>query len=135
MFGVAGWAGDLMRRAADAPNGVMEYLIVATIEQLRQHGDKLISLGLAPLADVEPENPQAILSLEKGIELIYERFNTVYHYKSLHAFKLKFVPRWESRFLTYPGLPTLPRVVYALVNAQMPQFTLGEIGKLVRHAE
>jgi len=134
MYGQRGWAGDFMRRAADAPNGIMEYLIVATIERLRERGDQVLSLGLAPLANVEPENPQAVLSLEKGIALIYERFNTAYHYRSLHQFKKKFVPRWESRYLAYPSLATLPRIVYALVNAQMPHFSLSEIAKLVRQS-
>jgi len=132
MYGVRGWAGDLMRRVSDAPGGVMDYLIVSTINQLRERGDQVISLGLAPLANVESENPDAILSLEKGLELIYERFNTVYHFKSLHDFKQKFSPRWESRYLICPGLATLPRVVYALVNAQMPHFGLSELAKLVR---
>lgn len=134
MYGVRGWAGDFMRRAVDAPNGVMEYLIVSTINRLRERGDKVMSLGLAPLANMEPEDPEAVLSLENGIELVYERFNTIYHYKSLHLFKRKFVPRWESRYLVYPGLVILPRVVYALVNAQMPNFSLSELTKLVRSA-
>ncbi|MBM4431444.1 MAG: DUF2156 domain-containing protein [Chloroflexi bacterium] len=132
MYGVRGWAGDFMRRAAHAPNGVMEYLIVATIEEMRQRGDQVLSLGLAPLANIEPENPQAVLSLEKGLELVYERFNSAYHYKSLHQFKEKFVPRWESRYLIYPNLTALPRVVLALLNAQLPNFSLSEIARLVR---
>ncbi len=132
MCGVRGWAGDFMRRVSDAPGGVMDYLIVSTINQLRERGDQVISLGLAPLANVESENPDAMLSLEKGLELIYERFNTVYHFKSLHHFKQKFVPRWEGRYLIYPGLGTLPRVVYALANAQMSNFGLSELAKLVR---
>ena len=39
---------------------------------------------------------------------------------------------WESRYLIYPGLAVLPRVVYAVVNAQMRDFGLSDLAKLVR---
>jgi len=132
MYGARGWVVDFMRRASDAPNGAMEYVMVETINCLRQRGDQVISLGLAPLANVEADETEAVLSLEKGIELIYRRFNTAYGFKSLHDFKKKFAPRWESRYLAYRGLAVLPRVGYALVNAQLPNFSLNDIAKLVR---
>ena len=132
MFGVGGWTADFMRRARDAENGMMEYLVVSTIEALRQRGATLLSLGLAPLANTSPATSEAVLSLERGIELVYERFNTAYRFKSLQQFKAKFAPRWESRYLVYPGLAALPRVGFALLNAQMPNFSLAELARLVR---
>ncbi|MGD0575867.1 MAG: phosphatidylglycerol lysyltransferase domain-containing protein [Anaerolineales bacterium] len=50
-------------------------------------------------------------SLDRAIELIYNRFDTIYGFKSPHQFKQKFDPRWENRYLVFPGLPALPRVV------------------------
>ena len=132
MYAVRGWVVDFMRRTSDAPNGAMEYTLAETINRLQARGDQVVSLGLAPLANAEADASEAILSLEKGIELIYNRFNTAYGWKSLHDFKKKFDPRWESRYLIYPGLAVLPRVAYALVNAQMPNFSLNDMAKLVR---
>jgi len=132
MYAARGWAVDFMRRAHDAPNGAMEYTMTETILRLQARGDQVVSLGLAPLANVEADAAEDILSLEKGIELIYRRFNTAYGFKSLHDFKKKFDPRWESRYLIYPGVTVLPRVAYALVNAQMPNFSLSDMAKLVR---
>jgi phosphatidylglycerol lysyltransferase len=132
MYAARGWAVDFMRRASDAPNGAIEYAMTETILRLQARGDQVVSLGLAPLANVEANAAEAILSLEKGIELIYRRFNTAYGFKSLHDFKKKFDPRWESRYLIYPGVTVLPRVAYALVNAQMPHFSLSDMAKLVR---
>jgi len=132
MYAARGWVVDFMRRASDAPNGAMEYAITETLNRLQARGDQVVSLGLAPLANAEADASEAILSLEKGIELIYNRFNTAYGWKSLHDFKKKFDPRWESRYLIYPGLAVLPRVAYALVNAQMPNFSLNDMAKLVR---
>jgi lysylphosphatidylglycerol synthetase-like protein (DUF2156 family) len=134
IFACRGWALDLMRRSDSAPNGTIEFLIVQTLERLRQRGDELMSLGLAPLANTSGSSSEAVRSLDRAIELIYNRFDTIYGFKSLHQFKQKFGPRWENRYLVYPGLPTLPRVAYALIDAQLPGFSLGELTKLVRPA-
>jgi phosphatidylglycerol lysyltransferase len=123
-----------MRRSPSAPNGTVEFLILETLERLRARGDAEVSLGLAPLANTSGPSSEAVRSLDRAIELIYNRFDTIYGFKSLHQFKQKFGPRWENRYLVFPGLQTLPRVVYALINAQMPHFSLGELTKLVRPA-
>lgn len=135
MFARRGWSLDLMRRSNSAPNGTIEFLILQTLERLRERGDQVVSLGLAPLANTSGPSSEAVRSLDRAIELIYNRFDTIYGFKSLHQFKQKFGPRWENRYLVFPGLPALPRVVYALINAQMPSFSLGELTKLVRPAE
>ncbi len=130
MFAANGWALDFMRRLPDAPNGVMEFLITSTIEETKNKGFRIISLGLAPLSNVAEETEETI-SLEKGLEYVSEKFNTVYHFKSLRHFKEKFDPRWENSYLIYPGIVDFPRVAYALVRAQMPELGVGEIAKIV----
>ncbi|MCD4786227.1 MAG: phosphatidylglycerol lysyltransferase domain-containing protein [Candidatus Eremiobacteraeota bacterium] len=132
MFSAKGWSLDSMRRTDNAPNGLMEFLIVSSINKMKERGDNVASLGLAPLANVQTENPETLLSLEKGIEVIYENINTVYHFKSLHRFKKKFAPRWESRHLIFPGLPVFPSVIHALVKAQVPNFSLIEMAKKMK---
>ena len=79
----------------------------------------------------ETEERRDFLSLEKGLEYVSEKFNTVYHFKSLRHFKEKFAPRWENSYLIYPGLVDFPRVAYALVRAQMPELGIGEIAEIV----
>jgi phosphatidylglycerol lysyltransferase len=132
MFQKRGWAGDYMRRAGDAPNGVMDYLIVATIDWMKERGDEVMSLGLAPLANVAADSPDLIISLEKVMKLIYDHFNAFYHFKPLYEFKKKFAPRWESRYLVYPSITTAPPVFYALLRAQMTDLDLREVAKLIK---
>src|SRR5437588_409358 len=50
-----GWTLDLMRRAPDAPPGVMELLLVRTIERFRSSGAQVVSLGMVALADTRLE--------------------------------------------------------------------------------
>ena len=55
-----GWTLDLMRRRGDAPTGVMEFLVVKSVETARERGDALVSLSLSALVRVdEPPAPAA----------------------------------------------------------------------------
>ncbi|WP_017302351.1 phosphatidylglycerol lysyltransferase domain-containing protein [Nodosilinea nodulosa] len=62
------------------------------------------------------ENPEAP-RLEKGVHYLYDHLNQVYNVQGLRAYKDKFHPRWEPRYLVYSRLADLPDVVVALVRA------------------
>jgi len=103
---------DLMRKRKDAPSGAMDLLVARSLEELRSLGLAEASLANAPLANVgEPRG-----GLEKGVALLFENLNAVYGYKNLFQFKKKFAPRWEGRYLVYPGAPALPSVAVALTS-------------------
>ena len=132
MYGARGWVGDLVRRSKGAPRGVIDYLIVSTIFKLRERGDKVLSLGMASLTNVEAPDPEVSAFLDRIFDLVYERFKTVYHFKSLYHFKKKYEPVWESRYLMYPNPEALPLIIYAFLNAHLPNFSVSEIAKIVR---
>jgi lysylphosphatidylglycerol synthetase-like protein (DUF2156 family) len=107
---------DLMRKRSGAPPGTMDILLTKSLEALRQEGLREASLANAPLANVEgPRN-----NLERGVNLLFENLNAFYGYKNLFQFKKKFAPRWEGRYLVYPGNADLPRVAYALTSVHRP---------------
>lgn len=111
-----GWGLDLMRRRTASPNGVMDYLIASSAVKLQSEGAEIISLGLSPLADTD-ECIEDDEWMEKLRSLLFERFNHFYHFKGLNAFKAKFSPNWESRFVVFPKAVHLPTVAYAIVRA------------------
>ena len=131
MYASNGWSLDFMRRLPDAPNGVMEFLIAATIEKTKEMGSEVISLGMAPLSNVDESESEEIISLEKGLEFVSDKFNNVYHFKSLRHFKEKFDPRWENSYLIYPSIVHFPTIIQALIKAQMPNLGLSEIIKVI----
>lgn len=100
---------DLMRRRPDAPNGAMELLFLTMIERFRAAGLQGMNLGLAPLAQVEGDD--AATRVLRALRDYGERW---FSFKGLEAFKDKWGPRWEPRYLAYQSPLDLPRIAIAL---------------------
>ena len=106
---------DLMRHLAEAEKGTMDFLFISMFERFKQQGYESFNLGLAALSGVGETVESS--RMEKGIHYLYEHLNQFYNFQGLRAYKDKFHPLWESRYLVYPQLATLPDVVVALVRA------------------
>jgi lysylphosphatidylglycerol synthetase-like protein (DUF2156 family) len=112
-----GWTLDLMRRVRDAPPGVMDLLLVRAIERFRSCGAHRVSLGLVALADTRQEMTAAGRALAS---FVADRMALVGSSRTLFAFKQKFDPCWESRYLaanTTLGLPNIVQAVLQLRNS------------------
>ncbi len=114
-----GWALDLMRRRADAPNGVMELLIANSVATARSRGDALLSLSLSPLARVDPPENEGLGETSAAAQaFLMEHLARFYDFEGLFRWKKKFNPAFEDRYLVFPTALALPGVTLALVRAQ-----------------
>lgn len=105
---------DLMRHLPDTPNGTMEYLFVSLFLWGRENGYRHFNLGLAPLAGLEGRKLAPAWS-QLG-HLLYRHGENIYGFEGLRAFKQKFQPQWEPRYIAAPaGLP-LVRALFDLVR-------------------
>jgi phosphatidylglycerol lysyltransferase len=111
------WTLDLMRRRPDSVHGVMETLIVRSIEEATRRGLAEVSLGVAPRPIDSTEGERAIGRAERAMYWGLDRFQRS---RTLQQFKAKFGPRWEDRFMAVPGPAVLPEVLVALVRAHLP---------------
>jgi phosphatidylglycerol lysyltransferase len=110
-------SADLMRHHRDAPRSVMEALFTHLMIWGRAQGYRWFVIGMAPMAGFE-RSPVAPLWARAG-RLLYEHGTPLYNFQGLRAFKSKFDPVWESRYLVYPGGLALLRIaadVSALVS-------------------
>ena len=98
-----------MRYHRDAPKGVMEALFVHLMLWGKQQGYQWFALGMAPLSGFEP-SPVASLWNRIGV-FLYEHGEALYNFQGLRAYKEKFNPVWEPRYLAYPGGLRLPRIL------------------------
>ena len=121
IYGRNGWGLDLMRRADQAAPGTMERLLASTIEHLGAEGADVVSLGLAPMSDVNCVNHTL---LGTSMNFLTQHFGNPAKNRSLFNFKKKFQPRWESRYLVYSSTLTLPKVGWALYRAHQRDVSL-----------
>ena len=106
---------SLMRRDRSAPNGLMEYAVVRSIELLRDRGVEEISLNFAAFARVL-SNPAGIR--DRSLARLIRLGNPYFQMESLYRFNAKFGPRWEPRYLLYEHALGLPRTGIAALRVE-----------------
>lgn len=116
--GGKGYMADVTRRRNGAPIGVMEKITIEAFKKMKSEGVKWGSLGLAPLANVAEDGGVT----GKMLELVYDRFNNFYGFKTLHHYKKKYNPTaWEARYLVYYPRIFTPKIAYSIIKAQNPK--------------
>ena len=92
---------DLMRFSPDAPKGAMDFLFVRIMEHLRDAGFASFNLGMAPLSGMSKRSVSPVWDRIGGA--IFEHGERFYNFKGLRAFKSKFHPEWQPRYLAVSG--------------------------------
>ena len=92
---------DLMRFLPDAAKGSMDFLFVRIIEYLRDQGFQSFNLGMAPLSGMSRRESAPVWDRIGGV--IFEHAERFYNFKGLKAYKSKFAPRWEARYIAVSG--------------------------------
>jgi phosphatidylglycerol lysyltransferase len=111
------WTLDLMRRRPDSTYGVMEALILKSIEEANRRGIAELSLGMTPRTIAMREVSGG---MDRAMRAMYWGLDRFQRSSSLHRFKAKFNPSWEDRYLAVPGPSVLPEVIVALIRAHLP---------------
>lgn len=118
---VRGWTLDLMRRREGGFGPVMEYLIGSSAKQFADEGAQIMSLSGAPLAHDYPPDAGMIAALS---DRLADALEPVYGFGSLHRFKQKFHPRYETMYLLFRDESDLTRIGGSLTRAFLPDATL-----------
>jgi lysylphosphatidylglycerol synthetase-like protein (DUF2156 family) len=115
---IGGYSLDLMRRdQGEHPNGLIDFLIVSTIEHLRARG--MVALGLnfatmrAVLAGDAPDVRCARL-----LRLVLRHLSGSMQIESLWRFTAKYDPEWVRRYLVHPGFEHLGAIGLAVARAE-----------------
>ncbi|TGY39190.1 DUF2156 domain-containing protein [Microbacterium laevaniformans] len=117
---VRGWTLDLMRRREHGFGPVMEYLIGSSAVAFRDEGAEFMSLSGAPLTHEYPPEAQGLAALSTRLS---DALEPVYGFQSLHRFKQKFHPRYETMSLLFRDEADLPRIGAGLTRAFLPSAT------------
>lgn len=116
---------DLMRFTSTAPHGAMDGLFTHLFLWGKEHGYRWFNLGMAPLSglNVSPVSP---VWVHLG-KVIYRHGEAFYNFEGLRAYKAKFHPVWEPRYIAYPGKSLL-----LLILADIAALSAGGYMKIFR---
>jgi phosphatidylglycerol lysyltransferase len=100
---------DLMRYTADAPPGVMRYLLVELMLWAKREGYAQFGLGMAPLSGIAGGQDGPIWNqIVNAVRMGGERY---YNFQGIREFKEWFYPEWEPSYLASPGGTKRPLIV------------------------
>ena len=107
---------DLLRKTADAPNGIMDYILLELFKYFKDNGIQYINLGFAPMSGLDdPHN-----FTEKSMKFAYEKIRSFSHYKGQRDYKDKFNPIWNDKYLIYSNDYDLLQVPGVLARVIKP---------------
>ncbi len=106
---------DMMRYRRAIENGMMDFLFISMFQHCKERGYDSFNIGLSVLTGVG--DTEESRRLEKVLRYLHQHLSRFYNFQGLHAYKEKFHPRWEPRYMVYPSLTALPDVVVALIRA------------------
>ena len=130
----SGMSLAMMRRLPGAPNGLMEYLIVRAIHDLRRRGVDEVSLNFAAFGRQlrAPAN-----TVDRAFGYCLRVADRWFQIERLSRFNAKFAPEWRPRYLVYQQHLALPRCALAVLWAegQLPKPTLRVTTGAAGHSE
>ncbi len=91
---------DLMRYDPNISNSTMEYLFTKLMLWGKENGFKYFSLGMSPLSGLENRTLAPLWN--KIGSTIFTHGDYFYNFKGLRAYKEKFNPIWEPRYIALP---------------------------------
>lgn len=117
---------DLMRFEPEVPAGTMEFLFISLMLHLKEQGYHRFDLGMAPLSGLS-ESPAAPFWHRMG-RTVFEHGERFYNFHGLRAFKAKFQPQWQPRYIAVSGGMS-PALALADVTVLISGGLKGVVGK------
>ncbi len=111
------WSLAAMRRAKGTPNGLMEYLIVESVEWAGENGASELSLNFAVFGDVLRAGAGA-RAWKRAFRGVLMRLDRLFQLERLNGFNRKFHPEWRPRYLCFESWAELPVVGLACLRAE-----------------
>ena len=112
-----GYSLSTMRRRRSTPNGLVEFLIVETLEWARARDISRISLNFCVFADLlRPEHAGS--AARRALRFALLRLDHVFQLDRLLRFSGKFFPEWEPRYICLERRADFPLVGLAYLQLE-----------------
>jgi lysyl-tRNA synthetase class 2 len=116
---IDGWSLDLMRRseADDHPNGLTDFVVVRTIEHVRDRGQRGLGLNFAVLRAVLADEVAPSIGARVNKRLLGWLSESM-QIESLWRYNAKFDPEWQPRYAVYDSLESFLPAAWAVARAE-----------------
>lgn len=88
---------DLLRKISDAPNGIMDFILVELISYFKKNNIQFVNLGFAPFSGIN--DPHTFP--EQSMKFAYNKIRSFNHFKGQRDYKEKFQPVWYDKYMVY----------------------------------
>ncbi|WP_406201218.1 phosphatidylglycerol lysyltransferase domain-containing protein [Kitasatospora sp. NBC_01560] len=118
-WGADGLSLDLMRRARDTENGLMEFMVIELLQRADEVGLARVSLNFAMFRSVFERGSRLgagpVLRLWRSVLGFFSRW---WQIESLYRANAKYRPIWEPRYLLFEKSSEIPRIGLASARAE-----------------
>ena len=118
-WGDKGLSLDLMRRARDTENGLMEFMVIELLQRAEEVELERVSLNFAMFRSVFERGSKLgagpVLRLWRSVLGFFSRW---WQIESLYRANAKYRPIWEPRYLLFEKSSEIPRIGIASARAE-----------------
>ncbi len=115
---IHGYSLDLMRRdRGDHPNGLIDFLIVSTIEHLREQHMTALGLNFATMRAVLAGEEEGLRG-HRLLRWVFKKLSRSMQIESLWRFSAKYDPKWVRRYLVFGTIEHVLSVGLAVARAE-----------------
>ena len=116
--GINGWSLDVMRRdRGEHPNGLLDFVIVRTIEHVRDTGGRGLCLNFATMRGVLA-GEQKLGHFNQAAKWALRQSSGSMQIESLWKYNAKFNPSWQPRYAVYQAAADVPSAIAAMATAE-----------------
>ena len=116
--GIDGYSLDLMRRSrGEHPNGLLDFVVVGTINHVRDAGMRGLALNFATMRAVLAGEKESTL-LQRGERWLLQRLSESMQIESLWRYNAKFDPEWCPRYAAYDSYGLFVPAALAVARAE-----------------
>lgn len=108
---------DAARKRKNAPNGLIEFLLLQCLEQFKIQGINTVSLNFATFHQSTSNNYKPVLQILYSH--LYKVLGRIYKTNNLYTFNNKFLPDWQERYIVFEKKRYLPNYLYAIVKTEL----------------
>ncbi|ARU56976.1 hypothetical protein OLMES_2932 [Oleiphilus messinensis] len=111
---IIGYCANIIRCLPGKESGtVSDYIILEAMKKFKAEGVALLSLGISPLAAVEP-HPGEHKSIRNLARWLFKNGNKLYAFQGLAYHKSRYRPTQSTWYMCTPNLPVL-QIVYTVL--------------------